>query len=98
MTPSEVYNQAASRFGVNAVKLDSIARLSSLTKTLCTDIMTDSISEAELINDMANCQISLDQLTLMFSQKYQKYMSRVGEQKKNNLLKMEKALKDGDDG
>ena len=81
------------KFGEDAVLLQGVMASSSLSSTLCSKIArNERVSEAELIEQMANVHIVLDQLTVLFSSQIQKYMSRVNEKKKNSLIKMINAL------
>ena len=87
------------KFGDDAVFLQGIKTFSSLVSNLCVNIDgREELSQAEIIEEMANAHIVLDQLTVLFSSQIQKYMSRVNEKKKNNLLRMTKALESFEQG
>lgn len=89
MNVNQLFDSFIARYGRKLVLLEAVNRMCELNSILCKKIQEAQVSDAELINSLANLEIVRDQMIHLFSMETQKLMSRLYERKQNNLTQMQ---------
>ena len=63
----KLLEKAIQHFGINHQKVKAIEEFSELTKEVCKDINYLPINRIELVKEIADCEIMIEQLKMMYN-------------------------------